>query len=377
MKARSITMMATLGVAVTASCAASSFSSPTDHATGSLVTGGEIKELPAVSRVRYPDSIGFLYQGDLANVLWLQNEPRAVQLDELVESMRRAWARGVAGEILDSSMQVLDPIPEGEPSLPQLSKAAVQSIRRMAQYALVTADYSGALSFALDAYNADAARLQAITATATRLDGALRASALPNPGTPLPAPPPPPSTAMLRPGVYFADAVRERSRARLAASVAQLEAAIAARSLVAYADVFPEVFLAQRDLELTRRAAEALAAHHVGGVLQGQPLDQVIATYVTHANEPRPLSVDQLSLVNRINLLANDASVPRSALVAALLLIDEDHRQGERDATLSPSLIWQHVHDAAWLVAELVRVKADGTTAAELDAQISAIVAGL
>jgi hypothetical protein len=371
-------LLAQFTIAVTASCASPSPSSPPAVRTEApLVISNAIAEVPALNRAHYPDSIGFLYQGALADVFWLQNEPRAGKPEELLETMRRAWARGVAGEMVASKMQTLALIPDTEPSLSQMSKAAVQSARRMAQYSSVTADYSSSLGAALDAYNSDASRLQAITATATRLDGALRASAVPNPSTPLPAPPPPRSAALLRPGVYFADAVRAHSRGRLVTSAAQLEAAIASRSMDAYAEAFTEVFLLQRDLEFARSASETLAARHVSGVLRGYPLDPVIASYVIRPNESHPLSVEQLSLVNRINLRSGDASVPRAALVAALLLIDEDHRKGEQDATLSCPLIWQHISDVAWLVAELARIKADGTTAADLNAQISAIVASV
>jgi hypothetical protein len=371
------TMMVWLGLSTVTGCLFPS-AAPVDDSTTALATSNAVTDVPAVDQQRYPDNIGYVYQGSLANIFWLQNEPRAGVLDDLVQSMRRGAARGVAGEILSSNMQHVDTIPDTQPSLPQMSKGAVQSARQMAQYAFVTADYSDALGTALAAYNTDPARKQAITDTATRLDGALDASATPNPAQPLPAGPPPASQRLLKPGTYLADAVRDHTRAHLVRSAAQLEAAITTRAVAAYADAFTDVFLMQRDLAVTRSAVEALAAHHRDGLLQGQPLDAVIAKYVTPLPAPdRPLSVEQLSLLNQINLLAGDPSKPRPALVAALLLVDEDHRQGEQDATLSCPLIWQHVTDATWLVSQLVRVKADGTTVAQVNAAIASIVASI
>jgi hypothetical protein len=371
------TMMVWLTLSTATGCS-SSPATPVDDAVAAVVGNDAVTDVPAVDRGRYPDSIGYVYQSALANIFWLQNEPRAAQFDALVESMRRGMARGVAGEILSSDMQQVDRIPDTQPSLPQMSRSAVQSVRRMAQYAFVTADYSAALSTALEVYNTNAVRQHEITDLATRLDADLRAGATPHPAEPLPAPPPPSHQRLFRPGKYLADAVRDHARAHLVRKAAQLEAAVTAGAVAAYADAFTEVFLMQRDLDLSRSAVEALAVHHVDGVLRGHPLDQVIANHVTVRPAPdRSLSVDQLSLVNQINLLANDMTAPRPALVAALLLIDEDHRQGEQDATLSCALIWQHVTDYAWLVSQLVRVKADGTTEAQINATISSIVASL
>lgn len=343
-----------------------------------LASGNAITDVPAVDRDLYPDNIGYVYQGPLADILWLQNEPRAVGVDELMQSMRRGMARGVAGEILNSRMQHVDRMPDTQPTLPQMSKGAVQSVRQMTQYAFVTADYSDALGTALASYNADPARQQAIADTATRLDDELDASVTPNPAHPLPGGAPPLSQRLLKPGTFLSDAVRKHTLARLARRAAQLEAAIAAREIAAYADAFTDVFLMQRDLVLTRGAVEALAAHHADGLLRGQPLDLVIATYVTVVPAPdRRFSVEQLSLINQINLLAGAPSAPRTALVAALLLIDEDHRQGEQDGAISCSQILQHVTDTTWLVSQLVRLKADGTTVAGVNAMLASIVASI
>jgi len=103
-----------------------------------------------------------------------------------------------------------------------------------------------------------------------------------------------------------------------------------------------------------------------------------LAAAQTASRDPdHPFAMNQLTLINQINLLANDMSKPRRALVAALLLIDEDHRQAEADPTLSSPVIWEHIGDAPWLVSQLVRIKADSTTAAEVDALIDRIVAKL
>lgn len=147
---------------------------------------------------------------------------------------------------------------------------------------------------------------------------------------------------------------------------------------MAYSRAFTDVFFMQRDPDLANGATEALATHHTNGLLRGQPLDAVVDRYV----DPQPVSgqsfsVEQLSLVNRINLISGDESAFIRSLVAALLLVAEDHRQGELDPILSPSLIWQRVDDEAWLVSQLARIKADGTTVAEIDEMISIILADL
>jgi hypothetical protein len=63
--------------------------------------------------------------------------------------------------------------------------------------------------------------------------------------------------------------------------------------------------------------------------------------------------------------------------VAALLLINEDHRQAEPDPTLTPLAVWSHVSDLTWLVARFVALKADGTTDAQFRAHIDSIVASI
>jgi hypothetical protein len=76
-------------------------------------------------------------------------------------------------------------------------------------------------------------------------------------------------------------------------------------------------------------------------------------------------------------LIANNTGVSRQALVAALLLVNDDHRQAEPDPTLTPSVIWSHVSDLSWLVTRFVTLKADGTTEAQFRAQVDNIVASI
>jgi hypothetical protein len=134
----------------------------------------------------------------------------------------------------------------------------------------------------------------------------------------------------------------------------------------------------QSDINLTKDAHLALAAAHVDNVLRGQPLDAVVDKYVTTTPDPdHPMSMDQLCLVNQINLISNNTALSRQALVAALLLISEDHRQVEPDPTLTPTVIWSHVGDLTWLVTRYVGLKADGTTDAQVRAQIDSIVASI
>src|SRR5688500_5317150 len=65
-----------------------------------VTTVGEIKAVPAVNRQRYPDSIGYLYEGSLARVFWLQNQPRVTSMDDLVRRIDRSMARGAKGEFV-------------------------------------------------------------------------------------------------------------------------------------------------------------------------------------------------------------------------------------------------------------------------------------
>ncbi len=353
-----------------AGCAAS-------QAPATTASVGEIKDVPAIDHRRYPDSVGYLYQSSLATIFWLQNEPRVAQSDDLVQHMERVILRGVAGEILTSTMQHVDSVPDTQPTLQDMATGAVQSVRAMAQYAFVTSDYEASLGSALNAYNTDPARQQAITDAVARVDAGLRAVAVANPTGPLPAAPPPPRQQLLRSGKYFADSVKDHARERLTTSANSLQRAIDTRNVMAYAAAFGDVFFRIGDADLARSALEALATHHVNGILTGHPLDAVINSHVASRDPGHPFAVDQLTLINQINLLSNDMSKPRHALVAALLLIDEDHRQVEADPTLSSPAIWDHIGDVPWLVSQLVRIKADGTTAVQVDAVIDSIVASL
>lgn len=345
-----------------------------ESVAAAAVTAADIKTIPAVDKAHYPDSIGYLYQGTLASILWLQSVPGAGQIDKLGQTLSRLMARGVTGEILTSAMQVVDTIPDTQPTLVQMAIGITQSVRLMAQYAFVTSDYEAALGATLGAYNADPARLQAIADTAARVAAEFHASAMPDPTRAPPAPPPP--QPLIRPGKYFADVVMDRARERLASNAARMERAVSARNPTAYADAFTQVFVLQQDRDLSNAAVEALGLHHVDGLLRGQPLDAVIAKYVNPIPTPdQPLSMEQLALINQISLLSGDTSTPRQPLVAALLVIDEAHRQGDQDATLSAPLIWQHITDTAWLVSQLVRIKADGTTEDQVNAVIATIVA--
>lgn len=350
---------------------------PASVAPATAATAGDIKDVPAIDQQRYPDSIGYLYQGSLATIFWLQNEPWVTRADDLTQYVGRLMQRGIAGEILTSNIQQVDAPPHGEPTLQDMATAAVQSVQAMAQYTFVTSDYVAALGGALKEYNTDPARQQAVADSASRVDSKLRAIAAASPPGSLPAPPPPANQQLLRPGKYLADAVKDHARERLLGSANRLQHAIETRNVTAYAIAFGEVFFRTEDAELARTALEVLSVHHLHGILRGQPLDTVVAQYVASKDPDRPFTVDQLSLINQVNLSANDESKPRRALVAALLLLDEDHRQAEADPTLSSAAIWDHVEDAPWLVSQLVRVKADGTTAAHIEAVIDGIVASL
>jgi len=155
-------------------------------------TANDIKDVPAIDQQRYPNSVGYLYQGSLATIFWLQNEPRVADADDLVRHMERVIARGVAGEILTSAMQRVDTVPDTQPTPQDMATGAVQSVRAMAQYAFVTSDYEASLGGALNAYNTDPVHLRAIGDAAAHVDAALRGVAAANPPEGLPAAPPPP-----------------------------------------------------------------------------------------------------------------------------------------------------------------------------------------
>jgi hypothetical protein len=371
--------MSLLGLAAMTGCLSTEPTSVEVRASETmLATDAVVEDIPAVDRTRYPDSVGYVYEGSLATIFWMQNEPRVDSVADLERRIRRDMQTGIKGEFLDSSMQRVDPVGSVQPSLSASVKRTAQSMRLMTQYAAVTSDYERALGGALHSYNTDPDRLQAISTLAAQVDTMLHDMAAPNQAGSLPRPAPPVGAQTVRAGKYFADAVRDHARANLAGRVDALQRAVATRTPQTYGAAFADVFYAQRDADLAQVAVDGLAVHHVHGILRGQPLDTVIDRHVdTQPTADRPMSVDQLSVINRVNLIASDASVSRTALVAALLLLDEDHRQGEVDAALSPAVIWQHVHDAGWLVSQVVRLRADGTTEAQLNELIATIVAAL
>jgi hypothetical protein len=373
-----ITTVMLLGVSVTAGCGGVP-GTATEGVATAQVTADDIKEIPAVTPQRYPNSIGYLYQGSLAKVFWLQNDPGAATLDDLTRRMGRLAERGIAGEIVSSSMQQVDTVSDTQPTLPDLASRTAQSVYAMNQYAFLTSDYASSLGAALSAYNADPVRKQTLTDSAAHVEAELESLATATGGSVVQSPPSVTnSESLIRPGKYFADAVKDHARALLDRNVARLQRAIDARDANAYATAFIEVFLMQRDIALSPVALEGLAVHHQKAVLRGQALDAVIANYASRSpDEDHPYSVDQLCLINQINLISNTAGSSRRALVAALLLIDEDHRQLEQDTTLSPPLIWQHISDADWLVSQYVRLKADGITLDQANAQVDSIVASI
>jgi hypothetical protein len=178
----------------------SSFSSSSDDtgvATATVTVSG-IKDIPAVNRARYPDNIGFAYQGSLATMLWLQNDPSTRHFEDLQRSLSLNMRRGVLGEIINSSMQQVDPLPP-DPTVSQMVKQTAQWAHLMAQYTAVSQEYTDLLGQALESYNSDPARLQALSDTAATVETRLSATPASNPGGPLPAPPPPPGQRVLRP----------------------------------------------------------------------------------------------------------------------------------------------------------------------------------
>jgi hypothetical protein len=225
-----------------------SFSPSTE--TTSIVTGGVtvigVKDIPAVNRTRYPDSIGFVYQGPLATILWMQNDPSTKHIEDLERSISINMRRGVVGDILSSAMQQVDPLP-ADPTTSQMVKQSAQWAHLMAQYTAVSEEYTDLLGQALAAYNSDPTRLQALSDTAALVSTGLSATPASNPGGPLPVPPPPPGQRVFRPARYFADAMKDRDHAYLVKSSQNLQRAIDARNAAAYATAFGDLFYMQND----------------------------------------------------------------------------------------------------------------------------------
>jgi hypothetical protein len=269
--------------------------------------------------------------------------------------------------------QHVDAVANPQPTLRELAQRAVQSVRLLAQYSFTARDYGQALGTALSQYNADVDRRQAIADAAVRVEAALTGIGTSSPGAPLPAAPPPAHQRVVQPGRYFSDAVQDSRRTYLQSRARALQQAIAARDPTAYGNAFPDVFYAQLDPALRDRARDALAVSHEDGILEGQPLDTVIAAYVRQVPD-RALTMEELRLINQINLLLSQVAVPRQSLIAALLLLNEDHRLGEEDPDLSCVAIWSHVQDLDWLVSHYVHLKADRTTAKDVMATINSIV---
>ena len=137
---------------------------------------------------------------------------------------------------------------------------------------------------------------------------------------------------VVQPGQYFADAVLDGQRTYLQGRARALQQAIQTRDAAAYGSAFPDVFYAQLASSLRDSAREALAVSHEDAILTGQPLDAVITQYVRQVQAAgKAFSMEQLRLINQINLIAHARAAELRPLVAALLLLAEDHRRGEED----------------------------------------------
>jgi hypothetical protein len=365
--------MTTILLATSLAGCAGQAASPDERADSPVTVDQGVKDVPAVDRARYPDSIGYLYRGDVATVLWMQNTMPVASREELETRLRRGMERGLTGEVIRSVMQHVDAVANPQPTLSELAQRAVQSVRLLAQYSFTARDYGQALGTALSQYNAAVDRRQAIADAAVRVEAALTSIGTSSPGGPLPAAPLFAHQRVVQPGRYFADAVQDSRRTYLHARARALQQAIAARDTTAYGNAFPDVFYAQLDPALRDRARDALAVSHEDAILKGQPLDTVIAQYVRQAPD-QALTMEELRLINQINLRSNQVAVPKQPLVAALLLLDEDHRLGEKDPDLSCVAIWSHIQDLDWLVSHYVRLKADGTTKKDVLAAINSIL---
>lgn len=335
----------------------------------------EVQDIPAVNSSHFPDSIGYVYEGSHAKILWLQNLPSFESVDAFERYLRAVSSRGLSGEFVVSELQAVAPI-LGEPELEDIAKRAMQSTRLMVQYSNVAHDYGEALSQAASQYNADSQKLGEIAADAARVGTMLQTL---DDVSPVPALPSAPASGIevLSTGSELPEAVLLGKQRHLAEAIGALHVALASRSVEAYGEAFSKVYAAQMDSSVRTVATEALGVDHTNAVLRGHPLDGVILQYVLQGSSiERPMAFEQLRLMNQVNLLSNDVSVSRAELVIALLLIEEGRRQGEDDLSFSYFNVWSHVQDVDWLVAEYLRVKGSGTSQ-EVLSMVENIVAGI
>jgi hypothetical protein len=366
-----------LGLSICAACSSPPPPAQVERAEQPIATASAeaIKEIPAVDRARYPDSVAYLYQGPLSKILWMQNIPPFTRMEELEPYLHEVAARGVSGEVVASSMQTVTPIP-ADPELEDLARSASQSTLLMAQYSNVAHDYSKALWENVSQYNGSPQRLAEIAGAASRVEAALQVMGEIAPVAPIP-PPAPNHRPALRDGTYFTETVLIGKRRYLASAAEALQRAITAHDPEAYDGAFSDVYAAQLDPAIRDEARAALAVSHQEALLTGQPLDRVILRYVLQGGEIAvALGVEQLRLINRVALRWHAPAASREAMILALLLVAEDRRQGHSDASFSCFKVWEHIHDPSWLVTEYLRLTGGGDAADAL-AMVAEIINGM
>lgn len=340
-----------------------------DDQSASKVTAantGPVKEIGAIDKARYPDNVAYLYEGPLAKILWLQNVPAFRTIDKMESYLREVVARGVSGELLSNEMQTVEPLPES-PELKDLAKSSFQATRLTAQYAKLAYDYSQSLQETVGLYNGSEPLLAQIASAATRVDTLLQLMGQISPVAPIP-PATPNGDPALRNGRHLSGTVLLGKKRYLSSADAGMQQAILARDPAAYGEAFSAVFAAQMDPELRDDARAALGRSHQEALLTGHPLDGVILRHVLQGMAPTvSLAVEQLQLLNQVNLLSHSPTAPRQAQILALLLVGEDLRQGQVDASFSCFKIWTHIQDTNWMVTEYLRLKGSGTAQEALD----------
>ncbi len=359
---------------LSAACASPS---PDDRTTGELTSASTapVKEVDAIDRARYPDNLAYLYEGPLAKILWVQNVPAFQRIDKMESYLRDVVARGVAGEVISSSLPTVQPLP-ANPQLQHLARSSFQAAHLMAQHAKLAHDYTQSLQATVGQYNSDAQKLAEIAANATRVNTQLLSMGQIAPVAPIP-PAAPNSDPALRTGTHLSGTVLLGKQRYLTSADAALQRAIFARDTAAYGEAFSSVFAAQMDPQIRDEARVALGRSHQEALLSGHPLDGVIRDHVLPGSDPTAsLAVEQLRLLNQVNLLSHHPTAPREAQILALLLVGEDLRQGQVDAAFSCFKIWNHIQDTNWLVTEYLRLKGSGNAQQVLDL-VADIIAGM
>src|SRR4051794_36523658 len=90
-----------LAVSMTVGCqppAAGPDGEPGTTSSAAATPPTPVKEIPAIDRQRYPDNLGYLYEGQVSTILWMQNRPTLTGIDHLASELRQTIRNGLIGD---------------------------------------------------------------------------------------------------------------------------------------------------------------------------------------------------------------------------------------------------------------------------------------